>query len=316
MLWLRDCEQEEIPAGTALPHDRGTGELCGGRRVDLSAQECRSANAPWLGPLHDTAHARRIYSPWGVSGNSCGRIIVTGLSKSQHEIRLPRGPASAQAGFLGFSPYVSPMEEWEMHVGLREFEGDPDLTQTGLEMEDGIARGFARTLKWGRMIRSETLIHADDWACATPDRLFPQYERGIQIKNHGAHMVKTYRGKPGSKGEWDNNLVPLHYLIQCLFEMKVVRGAIDYKPDRWCLGAYFGGANRRAYMIRWDPILAKTIWDKAHEFWTWHINPDGPQIPPHDAIWHVGPEKDRPRMPKFSLEEALAGPLPTFGETT
>ncbi len=238
---------------------------------------------------------------------------MTGLSKSQHEIRRPRLPASAAAGMLGFSPYASPMQEWEVHMGIRPFDGNEDLVETGLEMEDGIARGLARTLKWGRMERSPTLI-CENWACATPDRLFHQHERGLQIKNHGPHMAKTYRGRPGDKGEWDNNLVPLHYLIQCLFEMRVVRGALCWKSDRWCLGAYFGGNNRRPYLIRWDPVLAETIWGAAYKFWYYHIRPSGDQTPPVDAKWIVGPEQPTPRNPIFALEEALTAPIPTFGD--
>ena len=241
---------------------------------------------------------------------------MTGLSKAQHDIRRPRVPASSVAGFLGFSPYASPLEEWEVHMGLREFSGDKNLVETGKELEDGIAKGFARDLRWGRMVKSETLIHADDWACATPDRLFPQYERGLQIKNHGGFVVKTYQGKPGSKGEWDNNLVPMQYLIQCLWEMKVVRGAIDYKPDRWCLGGYFGGANRRPYMIRWDPVLVQKIWEYARKFWEAYISPDGPMEAPVDQKWIVGPEKRQPRRPKFSPDDAVYGPIPTFGDQT
>lgn len=235
---------------------------------------------------------------------------MTGLSKSQHEVRRPRCPASAVPGFLGFSPYASPLQEWEVHMGIRPFDGDEDLTETGKEMEDGIARGMARDLRWGRMVKSRTLVHPDDWACATPDRLFPQHQRGLQIKNHSPHMARhSYRGKPGEKGEWDNNLVPMQYLIQCLFEMSVVRGALGWKPDRWCLGAYFGGKNRRPYQIRWDPILAKAIWGSAYVFWYWHIRE---KLAPTESTWHVGSGIARRRTPTFEPDAALHAALPTF----
>ena len=237
---------------------------------------------------------------------------MTGLSDEQHAVRLPRWPASEGAGLLGLNPYGPPMDWWELHMGLKEFEGDPEMVETGLDMEDGIARGCARTLKWGRMERSKTLIHPEGWACATPDRLFPKHQRGMQIKNHGPHMVRTYKGRPGSVGEWDNNLVPLAYLIQCIFEMVVVQGALGWKLDRWCLGAYFGGANRRPYILRWDPVTAQKLWSAAYLFWQKHIDPGGPQEPPYDAVWHVGPEAPHQKRPKASEDALLTDPLPTF----
>lgn len=97
--------------------------------------------------------------------------------------------ASTIPGFLGFSPYCSPHEEWERHVGKVTWEGN-EHTEMGNDLEDGLARSAAKKLKYGRMERSGTLVH-DGWAAATPDRLFPQRETGLQIKNHEPRMTST-----------------------------------------------------------------------------------------------------------------------------
>ncbi len=231
------------------------------------------------------------------------------------EIRRVCVTASTAPGFFGFSPYCSPHEEWERHVGIVSWEGNT-LTRMGQDLEDGIARNAARELKYGRMERCETLV-CDGWAATTPDRLFPKHETGLQIKNHGPYMIKSYQGRPGETGRWDNNLVPKHHLIQCTWEMLVVSRVKGWNITEWILGSYFGGDNLRLYRIRFDPTMAKAIWAAGHDFWREHIDPAGPRKPPHDRPWHVKPERESRRPRKLSDEEILAAPIPFLdGELT
>ncbi len=242
---------------------------------------------------------------------SLGVLAMSGLSEKQKALRLPCLPASELAGLMGWNSYCSPQEELDRHMGRAEFKGN-SLTEAGHDMEDGIARMTAKRLKWGEMERNPTLVHPDGWASATPDRLFLHRPAGLQIKNHGGHMVKTYAAKPGVNGSWDNNVVPKMYLIQCLWEMEVTRAVHNLDIQEWVLGAYFGGDNLRLYHIKRDPLLIRDLWRAGHAFWRKHIDPAGPMTPVIDQKWHAAPKAEARRPRKLTNDELAAAPIPFF----
>ncbi len=239
---------------------------------------------------------------------------MSGQSREQfHELRLPRVPASEVGGYFGWNPYATPQEELDRHMGRTQFHGN-SKTEAGQDLEDGIARMAAKQLKWGKMERSVTLVHPDDWASATPDRLFPDRPSGLQIKNQGPNMVRTYLTRPGERGYWDNNVVPKMYLIQCLWEMEITRAVHGWDIQEWVLGAFFGGDNLRLYHIKRNPILIQQLWTAGHAFWREHIDPEGPMCPTTNRPWHAAPKQEARRPRKLTQEELAAAPIPQFLE--
>ena len=81
-----------------------------------------------------------------------GQNCAMGLTAKQMELRMVCATASTIPGFLGFSPYVDPLGEWQQHMGIVKFEGNPH-TEMGEALEDGLARRAAKQLKYGRMER-------------------------------------------------------------------------------------------------------------------------------------------------------------------
>jgi len=129
---------------------------------------------------------------------------------------------------------------------------------------------------------------------------------GIQIKNQGGHMRKTYRGSPGSFGPADNTAIPPHMLAQCLWEMMVTGAA------RWYFATYLGGADLWIFNIWRDQPAIDRLLERAHAFWQKHLDPNGPMERPSDAGWN--PRVGRPALKrKLSGAELLAQPSPKGG---
>src|SRR3990167_2927239 len=248
---------------------------------------------------------------------------MTTLTKEQIEIRRVRFPASTGPGFLGYG-YQSPRQTWEVHMGFAPFEGNAN-TDGGHDFEEAIAAAARheqgewwnarrRPRVWKNSINpsDDTLIDPrNEWLCATPDFVFhPEDGEAIQVKNHQPHMRSAYRGKPGDDGRWDNNLVPVAYLIQCQLEMIVLQGFTGILQLCVHLVSHFGGPTPRVYTIRRDERLQATLLQNAWKFWALHIDPNGPMEPPDDSTWKVRPPEYKRGAPKLTSKEILAAPLP------
>ncbi len=242
------------------------------------------------------------------------KTLQPGLTDEEKANRVDRITGSTAAAYLGESPYMSPLEAWEINAGEAEFR-ETELTRAGNYMEAGIAEWALDTLGIdpSRAHKPSSMFHPEypDVFVVHPDLLIPDERVGIQIKNHGAHMTKTYKGAPGDAGDWDNELVPLMYRIQCLLEMEITRAIHGYNW-LWILAACFGGNNLRLYWIKRDPKLTRAIIAASRAFWKKHLDPNGPRERPDNSTW-VGPKKKSVPRIKLTPEELAAAPIP-FGE--
>lgn len=251
------------------------------------------------------------------------------LTERQKEIRRTRITASSISSFLGYDPYRSPLQAWEQHVGLTEFQPNDD-TEGGHDFEVAIAAAGQRVadregfgLEWASRQRPRELVNSYDpsddtlvsplkpWLCATPD-FYCKLEgiSAIQVKNQRPHMTKAYKGKP--TGGWDNELVPPHYLMQCQTEMIVLSDFTGKLQLCVYLCVHFGGPLPRIYKIRRDEELQAGLCDEGFKFWQKHIDPDGPMTPPVSAPWIVGPERKSKPTTKITGKALLHAPLPNF----
>ena len=235
---------------------------------------------------------------------------MSGLSEIELRTRKDRITASSVAAYLGYLPYQSPLEAWEINAGLQCFTGN-NATEIGQAMESAIAERV-RNLEGlrGPMIEPLTIVHQlYPWWCATPDRLFPESQIGLEIKNHEPHMIRQFLGKPGSAGEWDNDLIPIYHHMQVQWEMAATASLLGREWKAGLLAAYFGGSNLRVYRIRRHEPFLKSMTLAAFEFWKQHLDPAGPRTPPDNATWQK--EKAQPRRAaKLKDEELLTAPIP------
>jgi len=210
---------------------------------------------------------------------------MSGLTKEQLAIRKNKLTGSTIAAYLGYSPYQSPSEAWEINEGKREFAGN-QATRFGEIFEDAI--GIAACEELGippeDVSKPDSMPHPDyqEAIVVHPDLLCKKRKLGIQIKNHDPRMMKDY-GKP--TGGADNKLVPKHYLMQCMLEHEVVRATFGKDWDWWYLAAYFGGTNLRLYKLRYDPIEARKLMKEALAFWRAYLDPKGMKFTPDDEAW-------------------------------
>ena len=231
------------------------------------------------------------------------------MPRLKHDLRKDRLTGSTFSGYMGYNPWRSPKDEYELNNGTQVFSGNK-ATRLGNYLEQGLARFTQEELKLGTMTKGETILHPDypEWWAATPDYLFFKDDVGLQIKNHWPHMTKGFVDMPGKRGDWDNELVPMYHQMQCQWE----RGAAEayYRSDFkvWLLGCYFGGADYRVYRIRRDRKLMAAMKKAGYDFWLRHLDPSGPCLEPDNSTWRKAP-KEKPKIPKMTTEELAAAPI-------
>ena len=237
---------------------------------------------------------------------------MTGLSAHQLALRKDKLTGSTIAAYLGFNPYCSPLEQWELNAGLREFQGNED-TVAGNELERALGDWACKDLGVTDAVwDAGTLVHPrETYFAATPDVILPSECSGIQIKNHRPIVARKYLGKPGANGKWDNALVPLHINMQMQWELLICSSVYGWPLGAryWLLVSYFGGGERRIYWIRQDASLTAGLILAGRKFWKQHLDPSGPHTPPTDWPWKAKPAKEHRKL-KLSPAELAAAPIP------
>lgn len=209
---------------------------------------------------------------------------TSSLSDEQLEIRRGKVMASDLAAYAGLSPWTSPISAWALNLGYEEFEGN-DSMSAGIHLETGLINWAVEKLEAKSYSLPGTIFHKQyPWAGCTPDAIVWGAEDkpiGLQIKLHGLWMAADYAGQPGEAGEYDNDLIPAHYLVQCHWEMFVCHGAgFEGYTDEWLLGSYFGGGDFRIYRLKRDDSLIKGLLKFAEGFWKRSLDPAGELLAP------------------------------------
>lgn len=225
--------------------------------------------------------------------------MTTSLTAQDLELRRGRITGSTVSAVLGLHPLVKPMEAWAEILGRRSFSGN-DITEMGVELEEPLARIALRRLNVAGIHAPGTLVHQQQaWWAATADVIIPSWQSGIQIKCQAPASYKYYLGRPGARGEYDNEIVPPYHLLQCLWEMGV------YNARVWYLAAFFNITDYRLYKLRMDEVMLGRLQARAYDWWRQHIDPEGEQEPP-DTPW-------RPEIGK-GVEQAARAKKKTDGE--
>lgn len=214
------------------------------------------------------------------------------LTDRDKAMRMGRITASTVSKVVGLHPYAPPTMAWEEITGRSTFAGN-DLTEMGDELEAPLLRIAARRLGGIEIVPAPgTVLHPgqEQWSAASADGLIPAWNSGIQIKCHGPGAHDSYLGKPGERGEYSNDLVPLYHNLQCQWEMAV------FGASFWYLAVFFNIADFRLYKLRRDDPLLSRMAAKARAWWELHVWEQGPRQTPNDDNWK--PELGKAKRPK------------------
>lgn len=170
---------------------------------------------------------------------------------------------SDAAAIAGLNPWVSPVQVWLEKTGQIE---SPDLSDNesvywGAVLEDVVAREFAqRTGMWVQR-RNAILVHPEhEYMIGNVDRLI-RPERGSG--EWGVLECKTT--SEYAKGQWDDEAVPPHYLIQLQHYLAVTGYRYGY------LAVLIGGNKYRHLRVQRDDELIGHLIEIESRFWHDHV---------------------------------------------
>jgi putative phage-type endonuclease len=195
---------------------------------------------------------------------------MSALTPEQLELRRT-GIGSSEIGVLaGVSLYETPMGVWLKKRGILENGQMTPEQEWGHELEDVVARRYARE-RAGSVVEVTTLVHATrPWMLATPDRWFsgPDGRWLLECKTANIRQLR-YWGPPGT------DEVPPQYLVQGAWQMAVT------VTERCDVAALIAGNDYRTYELHRDEELEAGLVDIGERFWFDHVQADIP--PPLDA---------------------------------
>ena len=165
---------------------------------------------------------------------------------------------------IGVSPYARPVELWEEFLGLRERTEAGEAAELGHELEDGVARVACKRLG-AKAAPGETLVHANGWLVATPDRLLSDGTL-LEVKTSG---LASYQGREVSErwGEPGTDEVPVHVAAQVITQMGVARDR-GLHVDAVHVAALLAGRGVQLYRVAWDAALWASVLRETETFWS------------------------------------------------
>lgn len=170
---------------------------------------------------------------------------------------------SDAAAIAGLNPWVSPVQVWLEKTGQIE---SPDLSGNesvywGTVLEDVVAREFARRTGMWVQRRNAILAHPEhSYMLGNVDRL-TRPERGSG--EWGVLECKTT--SEYAKGQWGDDEVPAHYLIQLQHYLAVTGYSYGY------LAVLIGGNKYRHLRVQRDDELIQHLIEIESRFWHEHV---------------------------------------------
>ena len=231
------------------------------------------------------------------------------LTPEQIERKKEGVGASEAAAAAGLNEYCSPSRLWRRRMGLEVFHGNL-ATKLGERFERPIADAYAEEILGTTVAEQPDTAYRRDhpwWLCHADFILANGL--GVEVKNHGGNVRRSYLGMPGERGDWDNDLVPLIYHIQCQWTMGVM-----VTHQEWRLVAYFGGDDLRGYRIKRDNRMIAALGKTVEKFWFAHLDPAGATVEPDDSNWQTKGPVARPlndRHARLPASDLLSAPIPT-----
>jgi putative phage-type endonuclease len=166
--------------------------------------------------------------------------------------------ASEIAAIVGLSPFASALDVYLEKLGLAEPSQDTRHTRWGRRLEAVIADQYAEELGV-ELVASPTLRHPrHEWVIATPDRLYADGSRLVEIKNVSATQARDW-------GEVGTSEVPERYYLQVIWQMAVTG------VERADIAALIGGNDFRVYTVERDLTTEECLLEAGRQFWFDHV---------------------------------------------
>ena len=171
---------------------------------------------------------------------------------------------------LGLSNFKTPIEVWESKVHPESVpEIDKEILWFGNALEPIIRQRYA--MRFGveivepknigtyfpnsRQFKEQTIVVGrEPWMLGSADGWIPSVSCGLEVKNVGRKNKEDW----GDDGSED---VPAAYFVQSHWYCDV------HQAKAWNLAPLFSGNTLGNYQIKFDPQLAKDMYETARAFW-------------------------------------------------
>lgn len=202
------------------------------------------------------------------------------LSAENLERRVHTLGSSEVAAVLGLNPYATAHQVWLAKCMGETFDGN-ERTELGQLLEPTIMGLYCG--RYSKKIkRGDYTVGPEPWMSCTPDGLIVN-DNGIEICEDEAPLCEAklvglrtlYQWGPGNTDEQESDAIPVHYLVQALWQLGC-RPRAPYVDVSALLGTEF-----RSYRIWRDDRTIQNMIDRAGEWWRAYVVTKTP--PPVDG---------------------------------
>ena len=212
---------------------------------------------------------------------------------------------------MGMSRWKTPLKLWLEKTGEIEPDdlSDNEAVQLGTELEEFVARKFAR--ETGKQVRkqSKMYVHKDyPYMVAHIDRLITGEDELLECKTCGAYkedewaeIVETVE-KDGKKEEIVTAKTPIEYVLQVTWYLGITGKKVGH------IAVLIGGQKFRKRKILFDEELFKVMVDMAKDFWESVQTKTPPAVSPSDneVLIKMFPTHNEELVENQELEDSVA----------
>jgi len=199
------------------------------------------------------------------------KLVYTGnLSKKEWlQYRKQGIGGSDAAAVCGLNPYRTAMQVYLDKTSELTEDFDNEAMRQGRELEEYVARRFCEAT--GKKVRRCNWMFQDEaypYMLADVDRMIVGENAGLECKTASPYMQE----------HWDDDKIPVHYLLQCHHYISVCNA------DAWYLAVVIYGRAFKYYRIERDEEIIAFLRQIEGNFWNDHIlsrclpDPDGSKV--------------------------------------
>lgn len=196
------------------------------------------------------------------------RLVYTGnLSKKEWLRYRKMGIGGSDAAAVcGLNPYLTAIQVYLDKTSENIEDIDNEAMRQGRDLEDYVAQRFMEAT--GKKVRRCNWMFQDEqypFMLADVDRLVVGENAGLECKTATPYMQE----------HWEDNKIPIHYLLQCHHYIGV------YGADAWYIAVIIYGREFKYYRIERDEEILAALRQIEKKFWENHVekrilpDPDG-----------------------------------------
>ena len=191
------------------------------------------------------------------------------MSPEDRELRRKTLGSSEISAVCGVNPYQTMHDVWLSKCRNVDFEGN-EATELGNLLEPSIAAIYSD--RYGAVLhKGKYTIGRLPWMSATPDY---HIDGGGLLEAKLVGFRSVYQWGPGDTDERQSDIVPMSYLVQCQWQMRVT-------GEPFVKVAALMGTEFRTYTIHSDGEIQGRLEAKGMDFWERYVLTGTP--PPVDG---------------------------------